>query len=75
MPETTTTLRQHLLGTEPYVLLTFGMASNGEDVKIDVECGGGITEQAAVRDALLMALAEMGPFSDEEIDALREVGR
>jgi len=73
MPETTT-LRQHILGTEPYVLLTYGMADNGEDVKVDVEFGGGLAGQADVRDALLLALTEMGPFSDEEIDALREVG-
>lgn len=72
---TTTTTRQHLLGTEPYVLLTFAMADNQEDVKIDVEFGGGLTGGTDVRDALLMTLAEMGPFTDEEIDALREVGR
>ncbi len=67
------TLRQHMLGMAPYVLLTFGVEDDGESVKVDVEYGGGLPNKTEVRDGLLLALTQMGPFSNEEIDMLREV--
>lgn len=72
MTTSTTQLRQHILGMEPYVLLTFGAADNGADVTIEMEYGGGVDGTSDVRVALLLALSQMGTVSDEEIEMLRE---
>lgn len=65
-------LRQHLLGMEPYVLLTFTADDDDtEAVKVGIEFGGGIPDRVGMRDVLLLALSQLGPFSDEEIEMLR----
>lgn len=60
---------QHLLGLEPYVLLTFRNGGEGpDDLRIGIEFGGGVDD---VRTALLLTLAQLDPpLSSEEIELL-----
>ena len=61
-------LRQHVLGMEPYILLTLRLGGEGpDDLRIGVEYGGGVDDP---RVPLLLALSEMGPLAQEEIDML-----
>jgi hypothetical protein len=65
MPEERTTLTQHMLGMEPYVLITFDVV-NGDPVA-KIEAGGGCDD---MRSALLFALAGMDPLNAEEVAML-----
>ena len=62
------TLTQHVLGLQPYVLLRLRMGDEGpDDLRIAVEYGGGVEDP---RSPLLLALSEMGPLSQDELDML-----
>jgi hypothetical protein len=70
MPDSTTVISQHWLGTEPYVLLTAALGDDGpDDLRIIVRAGGGVTSMDDTREMLLMALPEMG-LTEEEAVAL-----
>jgi len=65
MPEEHITLTQHMLGMEPYVLITFDVVDG--DPVAQLEAGGGCDD---IRSALLFALAGMDPLTAEEVGML-----
>lgn len=75
MAEERIELRQHILGLQPYVLLTLRL-NEDEDLSIDLEYGGGIPGLSDARDVLITALSGLDPLTDEEAAALRrpEIG-
>jgi hypothetical protein len=63
-------LQQHILGMEPYVLLTAFLGDDGEDdLRMNVEFGGGPDSMEEARGLVLLALPEMG-LTSGELDTL-----
>lgn len=55
-------LTHHMLGTRPFVLIQFKYGGEGDDdLRADLEFGGGITSTSDVRDALVMMLDSLHP--------------
>jgi hypothetical protein len=72
--ESTTSVTQHWLGLEPYVLLTFRKGDQGpDDMRAGIESGGGIENTEDVGTALAITLsgldAQANPF-DQDLTAL-----
>lgn len=64
------TLTPRLLGAHPFILLTFHSGAGPDDLRINIEAGGGPTDREDIRTGLLLALSEMGPFTPDEIEML-----
>lgn len=68
----TVKITQHILGLEPYVLLTAYQGDEGEDdLRIGVEFGGGPKDLDDARGLILLALPSMG-VTPEELAAVAE---
>lgn len=66
-------LRQHILGMDPYVLLTIGL-DDDDELKVDIAFGGGPADVSEARGVLLLALPSMG-VTDEELQAVADEAR
>jgi hypothetical protein len=68
------TLTQHLLGMAPFVLLTARVGDDGpDDLRMDVEFGGGPENVDDARSMLLLALPSLGATAEEIESVLAEV--